>query len=72
MLSQKDYNDTWVLRVDRVVGDVEGFAAPQVVVRHGRGLLPLDRSSEADVAAFHESVKKYQLGVTKSLLGRKG
>ena len=65
-------NDTWVLRVDRVVGDVEGFAAPQVVVRHGRGLFSLDRSSEADVAAFHEPGIKNKLCVTKSSLGRKG
>ena len=47
-------NDRTYLRGYGVVGDVEGLAAPQVLVRHRRGLLAVNLVREVDVAAFHE------------------
>ena len=49
-------NDRTYLRVYGVVGDVEGLAAPQVLVRHRRGLLAVNLVREVDVAALHEPV----------------
>jgi len=44
------------LRVDGVVGNVEGLASPQVVVGHLRSLVPLDGLREQDIPALDEPV----------------
>ena len=51
-------NDRTYLRVDCVVGDVEGLAAPQVLWRHRRGLLAVHLVREVDVAALHEPAQE--------------
>ena len=51
------------MRVYGVVGDVEGLAAPQVLVRHGRGLLAVDLVREVDVATLHEPAWKAYVDV---------
>lgn len=45
-----------VLGVDGVVGNIQGFAAPQVDVPHVLGLFAMNLLGETDVYAFDKTV----------------
>ena len=49
---------TCVLRVDCVIGNVECFASPEVMMGKDGSFLPVDLVGKRDISAFHESAHK--------------
>ena len=51
-------NEAGVLRINSIIGNIEGLATPQVVVDHVWCLFPVDLLGKTDVSAFDKSIRE--------------